>query len=70
MPDKINEMFPDWKEIKLGEWSQNAKQIEYQPGRWLEIGLYREPDDGTYTLQIFDVDDIIFCQTVDYIEED
>lgn len=32
--------------------------------RKIEIGLYVEPDDGSYTLHIFDNDDVVLCQTV------
>ena len=65
----IKEMFPDWEEIEYGNWSKHGKILEYKPGRYLEIGLYREPIDGTeydgtYTLQIFDGDDVIFCHEV------
>ena len=34
-------------------------------GRVIEIGVYREPDDGSYTLQIFDNDDVVVCTTID-----
>ena len=32
--------------------------------REIEIGLYREPDDGSYTLHVFDNDDVIICKTI------
>ena len=68
--DSIKEMFPDWAEIKPGCWSTHGKFLTYGIGRTLEIGLYREPMDndeyaGRYTLQIFDVDNVIFCEDVD-----
>ena len=34
-------------------------------GRVIEIGVYRESDDGSYTLQIFDNDDVVVCTTID-----
>lgn len=58
--------FPDHAEMKPGTWSCTPTVIRYDPDRKpLEIGLYREPKTGEYTLQIFDGDDVIFCRTVD-----
>ena len=34
-------------------------------GRVIEIGVYRELDDGSYTLQMFDNDDVVVCTTID-----
>ena len=71
----IQDLFPDWEDIKPGEWSKHNKFIDYSGGYGdkgkIEIGLYREPlnEDkeisGTYTLQIFDRDDVIVCRTVE-----
>ena len=70
--EKITKQFPDWKELEPGNWS--AHSIFFQYGEddidSIEVGLYREPLDedkeiaGTYTLQGFDGDDVIFCHTV------
>ena len=68
----VAECFPDWASIKPGEWSQHGKIIPYGKATndRVEIGLYREPLDGedyagTYTLQIFDGDNVIFCRKVE-----
>ena len=71
----IQELFPDWKDVKPGEWSAYNKIINYSGGHGdkgkIEIGLYREPTDEdeeireTYTLQIFDRDDVVVCRTVE-----
>ena len=68
--ESVKEMFPDWEEIKPGEWSYNGKILTYGEGHFVEIGLYREPMDNTeyagrYTLQIFDGDEVIFCADVE-----
>lgn len=67
---KLSEAFPKWKELKPGEWCKPS----FDPfiGK-LEIGLYREPLDcgeysGTYTLHIFDGDDVPYCRMVDIKE--
>ena len=70
--EKITKQFSDWKELEPGNWS--AHSIFFQYGEEgedsIEVGLYREPLDedkeiaGTYTLQGFDGDDVIFCHTV------
>lgn len=65
----VKEMFPDWDRIPPGEWSSVYFKLEYLPNRFFEFGLYREPIDsgeyaGTYTLQAFDGDSVIFCETV------
>lgn len=41
--DSVKEMFPDWAEIKPGEWSKYGRILTYGLGHTLEIGLYREP---------------------------
>ena len=71
----IQDLFPDWENIKPGEWSKHNKIVVYSGGYGdegkIEIGLYREPSDedkeiaGTYTLQIFDKDDVVVCRTVE-----
>lgn len=69
--DSVKKMFPDWNRIKPGNWSNYGRILEYGAGHYIEIGLYREPLDvdseyaGSYTLQIFDGDDVIFCSMVD-----
>lgn len=79
--DSIKEMFPDWGEIKPGNWSKHGVELTYGLGHSLYIGLYREPIglgrvatdeeidcgvyDGRYTLHIIDGDDVIFCADVD-----
>ena len=61
-------MFPDWEELAPGTWSGYGEIIHYESkdfrGREIEVGLYREPDDGSYTLQIFCNDDVVFCENV------
>ena len=58
--------YPDWETIEPGDWSKNTKKFEDD----VEVGLYREPlnEDadiaGTYTLQVFWGDDVIYCKTV------
>lgn len=74
MQSIIQELFPDWEEMKPGEWSKCGKIIDYFDGYKdkdkIEIGLYREPLEndaeiaGTYTLQIFNGDDVVICCTV------
>lgn len=66
----IMAMFPDWHNMKPGDWSEYGKTIKYAGGHAIEIGLYREPMEneeyaGTYTFQIFDGDDVIFCSKVE-----
>ena len=68
----IRECFPDWEEMKCGEWSKHGKTIRYGSGEWdfIEIGLYKEPSDGSetsesYTLHIFNGEEVAVCQTVD-----
>ena len=67
MHKSIKEMFPDWKEIGYEKWSSYGKVLHYKDDLFrnccLEIGLYKEYD-GSYTLQIFDNDNVIFCETV------
>lgn len=71
--DYWKNLFPDWDELEPGDWSAHGTIIQYDSdgkGMELEIGLYREPLDsgeyaGTYTLQIFDGDDVVFCRKVD-----
>ena len=68
--DSVKEMFPDWADMQPGSWSKNGKRLTYGEGHFVEIGLYREPMDNTeyagrYTLQIFDGDEVIFCQDVE-----
>lgn len=66
----IKTAFPDWNNIAPGEWSEHGSLLYYGPGHFVEIGLYREPLDGdeyagSYTLQIFDGDEVIFCAKVE-----
>ena len=73
--NSIKEMFPDWSQIEPGCWSHYNKVLQYSRSFNVEIGLYREPMDGseiagTYTLQIFDGDDVICCRTVDDTTDD
>ena len=72
----IKEMFPDWKNLDKGSWSEYAEIIEYgfnnngDMCNKLEIGLYREPNDGKYTLQIFNGDDVVVCEDCPELEAD
>lgn len=68
----LKEVFKDWENIQYGEWSKYAYTLKYHssPDRFIDIMLYREPMEnedyaGTYTLQVFVGDDVIFCQQVD-----
>lgn len=66
----IMEMFPDWEKMEPGTWSEYGKLISYAGGHVVEIGLFREPMEndeyaGTYTLQIYDGDEVIFCAKVE-----
>lgn len=70
----VKDMFPDWETIEPGNWSVNGCALHYgeaeDSGREIYIGLYREPLDGdeyagTYTLEILDGDEVIFCQKVE-----
>ena len=72
MFDSIRNFFPDWEQVKPGNWSEHGKVLQYGVGDrdFIEIGLYREPMDGgeyegSYTLQIFDGDNVIFCAMVE-----
>ena len=70
----IREFFSDWATIQPGSWSVNGRKLPYANDRYVEIGLYREPADngeyaGSYTLHIFDGDDVIFCQKVEGMEK-
>lgn len=61
---KLSQAFPDWKDMEKGTWSNNYCVIEN-----IEIGLYREPDGdteygGTYTLQVFDKDNVVVCRMI------
>ena len=66
--DAIKEMFPDWEKMNPGEWSKHGKIMTTKDETKLEIGLYKEPMNdeypGSYTLQIFANDDVIFCESV------
>ena len=69
--EQIKKQFPDWKEMKPGEWSKHPIILTYgcSPYERIEIGLYREPEDneeyaGTYTLQGFNGDEVVFCVMV------
>ena len=69
------EVFPDWKEMKPGEWSSYNRMIRLDDETELEISLYREPVENTeylntYTLQIFVNDNLILCKTVKEENED
>ena len=75
-PD-IKLLFPDWKEVKFGEWSENGRILKYghQEKDFIEIALLREPMDdkeyaGTYTLHIFDGDEVVLCRTVECFKEE
>ena len=60
-------MFPDYEEIRPGNWSEYGEVLQYEKeGRncEIEVGLYREPDDGSYTIQIFCNDDVILCENM------
>ena len=75
----LTKLFPDWKDMKPGEWSNGGIKVPYKeiPGRQraIEILLYREPEEneeyaGTYTLQVYEGSDVIFCETVRMNEEE
>lgn len=53
-------------DVKPGNWCiPLVNNVFNTPdGKDIEIGVYREPDDGTYTLQIFDGDDVVMCKTI------
>lgn len=68
--DSVKEMFPDWEQMKPGQWSEHGRELKYGAGYSVYIGLYREPFDsgeyaGRYTLHIIDGDEVIFCADVD-----
>ena len=71
--ENVNMMFPDWNRLKKGEWSSYPKRFYYpwytvdgiQCKNSVEINLYRESEpemNGTYSLIIFDEDDVIFSE--------
>ena len=67
---ELREMFPDWKELKPGNWSKAGRIIECTSGKKVEIGLYREPEEnpeyaGRYTLQVFLGDDVVIAEDVE-----
>lgn len=67
---KLKDLFPDYKEIAPGNWSENCvRTFAVDEGKYIEIGLYREPLDeeyaGTLTLQIFLGDDVVLCEQVE-----
>ena len=61
--EQIKKQFPDWESIKPGEWSKHPIMLQYgcSPYEYIEIGLYREPEDESYTLQGFNGDEVCFC---------
>lgn len=68
---QIMEQFPDWEQMKKGTWSKHPIILTYgrSTNEYIEIGLYREPEsnidyDGTYTLQGFNGDEVLFSVTV------
>lgn len=74
LPEDIMETFPDWQEIRPGSWSGYGKILTYEEGCKVEVGLYREPMDGgeyagTYTLQVYNRDDVIFCSKVEEVRQ-
>ena len=75
--ESVISQFPDWYRMKGGDWSEHPIIIRYgkSGNNYIEIGLYREPEDdldedikGTYTLQGFDGDEVIFCHTVEGLD--
>lgn len=69
--EQIKKQFPDWKSIRPGHWSRFPIILTYgcSPHEYIEIGLYKKPMDneeyaGTYTLQGFNGDEVVFCVTV------
>ena len=69
--EQIKRQFPDWESIEPGHWSKHSIILTYgcSPYEYIEIGLYREPMDsreyaGTYTLQGFNGDEVVFCEMV------
>lgn len=74
LPEDIMETFPDWKELQPGNWSEYGKFLTYEDGCKVEVGLYREPMDGgeyagTYTLQIYNCNDVIFCSKIEEVRK-
>lgn len=66
----IREFFPDWASVPPGEWSDYGKLLYYAEGHFIEIGLFHEPIDGdmysgTYSLQLFDGDEVLFTAMVE-----
>ena len=69
--EQIKLQFPDWETLQPGEWSKHPIILHYgsSPYEYIEIGLYREPQEnneyyGTYTLQGFNGDEVLFAVTV------
>lgn len=67
----LKEIFSDYAEMECGTWSEHDVWIKYghERNEALDISLYREPMEneeyaGTYTLQVFDGDNVIFCKRV------
>lgn len=54
-------------DVNLGNWCIPLVDncFDTLDGRVIEIGVYREPDDGSYTLQIFDNDDVVVYTIID-----
>lgn len=64
----VKEYFKDWEKINYGEWSQYAFTL-CLGDKYLDIMLYHEPLEnedyaGTYTIQAFIGDEVVFCYTV------
>lgn len=67
-PQSFTEHFPDAEETLPGEWSKNGFVVPCE-GSKVEIGVYREPNDGresagTLTLRIYRGNDIVFCEQI------
>ena len=64
--EKHESFFEDWKRVLPGNWSQCGGRYVVSEDLAIEIGLYREPKDGTeysknYTLQVFDGEEVPLC---------
>ena len=68
---ELKEIFSDYAKMECGTWSEHDVWIKYgdKGSESLNICLFREPMEnekyaGTYTLQVFDGDSVIFCKKV------
>lgn len=67
-PESFAEHFPQAGNTLPGQWCENGFVVECENSK-VEIGVYREPNNGgeyagTLTLQIFQGDEVIFCERI------